>query len=361
MADASTLRLYNYALALLVLALTALVWLLLRWRRFANRKLVVRSVHVYPLKSCGALELPGDGAAAVDWLGFVMDREWMVVDAETLEMVSQRLIPRMATIKPALLGGRSKRGGGDALELELTAPGMDAPLVLTTKHAKRSKTNRVVVKVWDDEINAVDVGDDAAYWMTTFLGREVRLVRSLAREEHCRPLPVKWVGDAGLAGKDDDPVQARFQDGYPFLLTTHSSLRELNRRLAQAGDAAVPMARFRANIVVSGDVLDAFEEDGWDTITIGDMPFKIVKPCSRCVLPTTDQVTGKRDSSLQPLKMLRRFRQMREECYFGQNILPASELHDALRVGGPALRIVPGDPVKVVKWRARPNVNVTTN
>ena len=132
MADASTLRLYNYALALLVLALTALVWLLLRWRRFANRKLVVRSVHVYPLKSCGALELPGDGAAAVDWLGFVMDREWMVVDAETLEMVSQRLIPRMATIKPALLGGRSKRGGGDALELELTAADIPAARIRST-------------------------------------------------------------------------------------------------------------------------------------------------------------------------------------------------------------------------------------
>ena len=64
-------------------------------------------------------------------------------------------------------------------------------------------------------------------------------------------------------GKDfHRPVQNRekarlgdvvaFVDGYPFPAISESSLADLNDRLVMRGEEAVPMNRFRPNLVISG-------------------------------------------------------------------------------------------------------------
>ncbi len=122
-------------------------------------------------------------------------------------------------------------------------------------------------------------------------------------------------------GRAGDRVS--FADGYPLLLTSEASLSELNRRL----ETPVPMDRFRANLVVDGS--DPFEEDRWARIRVGDVELRVVKPCARCVVTTTDQATGSR--SREPLRTLATFRNEGGRVLFGENLI-----HDGpgrLRVG----------------------------
>jgi uncharacterized protein YcbX len=70
-------------------------------------------------------------------------------------------------------------------------------------------------------------------------------------------------------------------------------------------------------------------------IRIGAIPFRVAKPCGRCVVTTTDQITGQRGK--QPLKMLGQRRRFGNELVFGQNLIPDS---------GGMIRV--GDPVEIL-------------
>jgi len=79
----------------------------------------------------------------------------------------------------------------------------------------------------------------------------------------------------------------------------------------------VTMSRFRPNLVITGN--EAFEEDQWQRIRIGDMTFRLVKPCSRCVIPTIDPNTGVKGK--EPLTTLLQYRKRNNKVYFGQNLI----------------------------------------
>ena len=89
------------------------------------------------------------------------------------------------------------------------------------------------------------------------------------------------------------------------------------------------MNRFRPNVVVSG--YEPWDEDRWRRIRIGAVSFRVVKPCARCVVTTTDQTTGERGR--QPLRMLARHRRFGKNLIFGQNLIPDSP--GLIRVGDP--------------------------
>jgi uncharacterized protein YcbX len=78
------------------------------------------------------------------------------------------------------------------------------------------------------------------------------------------------------------------------------------------------MNRFRPNVVVDGTA--PWAEDGWERITIGDVPFRVVKPCDRCVITTTDQGTAERGK--EPLRTLARHRRAGQDLLFGQDLIP---------------------------------------
>jgi uncharacterized protein YcbX len=76
------------------------------------------------------------------------------------------------------------------------------------------------------------------------------------------------------------------------------NLADLNNRLSAAGEAELPMNRFRPNIVLAGGG-PAWADDGWDALTLGSESssnnaggagasatgsavLQYVKPCSRC-------------------------------------------------------------------------------
>jgi uncharacterized protein YcbX len=175
-------------------------------------------------------------------------------------------------------------------------------------------TSRVVV--WEDECPAVDEGMDAAQWFSEHLGHPARLVR--LADDDARPL-------ASSSAQPGDRVS--FADGFPFLLISRASLDELNRRLS----LPVAMERFRPNIVVAG--CEPHDEDGWHRLSIGEVVFRVAKPCARCVVVTVDQATGERGR--EPLRTLSTYRTVDGQVHFGQNLI--HEGRGVVRVGDPVL------------------------
>jgi len=98
-----------------------------------------------------------------------------------------------------------------------------------------------------------------------------------------------------------------------------ASLDDLNARMPEP----IPMERFRPNIVLNG--LPPFAEDRIDLVQVGSVTLKLVKPCTRCVITSTDQSTGER--STNPLPYLREFR-------FDRNLLGVTFGENAVVVAG---------------------------
>lgn len=246
----------------------------------------VSGLFSYPVKGCRAVE---HAAAGLLTSGLRNDREWMLVDCRRspAQFLSQRELPAMATIAAEV------RVQDGAEVLVLSVPGQ-GPLVVSMPQ----EPQRIMVRVWNHETQAKDAGDAAAEWcarVTGFGVGQVRLVRfdaSLRRD--CNRV---YAGDSG--------AHTFFADGYPVLVASESSLADLNQRMGRTEGNLLPMNRFRPNIVLSG--LPAWDEDHIDTIGIGSATLRLVKPCVRCQVTTTDQHSGARLSD-EPLVTLARFR-----------------------------------------------------
>lgn len=230
---------------------------------------IVSELVIYPIKSCAGVSVSqahvwNDGLA-VDG---VHDREWMLVGPDGL-FLSQREYPRMALITPRI--------DAAAGQVVVMAPGQP-DLLLPLMHDDAAP--RIQVQIWDDTLLVADCGDAAANWFVDFLGGPCRLVR-FPRDLR-RPKVSKWVGDL--------PAATRFSDGYPLLLISEGSLDEINAALIKGGRDAVPMNRFRPNLVVSD--VQPFEEDFVAEFNSESLSLRPVKPCARCPIPAVDQATG---------------------------------------------------------------------
>ncbi len=251
-------------------------------------------IYIYPVKSVGGISLQ---KAEVDSRGLRYDRRWMVVD-ETGTFLSQRRFPKMATITAAM----------DEHRLRLSAPDMpDITVPLKTPPVRQFE-----VRIWKDICLAYSCGTETGEWFSEILKLRCRLV--YMPDESDRPADPAY-----------SPVktQVSFADAFPFLIISRASLDDLNSRLKEK----LPMNRFRPNLVFSGT--SAYAEDYWKLIRIGDVRLHVVKPCSRCVITTTDQKTGK--TGREPLKTLATYRKVGDKVYFGQNAIQDNE--GTLQVG----------------------------
>ncbi|MEV6959807.1 MOSC N-terminal beta barrel domain-containing protein [Streptomyces sp. NPDC051207] len=267
------------------------------------------SIHIHPVKAFRGVS---PRQAGVEPWGLAGDRRWMLVD-DGGRVVTQRQQPRLATAAAELLPG-----GG----VRLSAPGAE-PLTVPVPRPAAA----VPVQIFRDEIEAVPAEDAAVHaWCSAFLGADVRLVH-MADPAACRPVDPRFA----LPGET-----VSFADGYPLLVTTTASLDALNSLIAQgehADEGPLPMNRFRPNVVVTGT--DAWAEDGWQRVSIGEVDFRVAKKCGRCVVTTTDQSSAERGK--EPLHTLGRHRRIDGMLVFGQNLVPLSP--GTIRVG---------DPVRVV-------------
>jgi uncharacterized protein YcbX len=243
----------------------------------------------YPVKSTANEPLQ---SIRLDALGLEGDRRWMVVEAANGRFLTQRLLPQMGRIEA--------RWQDDFHGLRLRAPGMDDLLVSVPG---RDDNLRGVI-IWRDMLQVPDAGDAAAQWLSTFLGRDVRLVQM--PEQRARQVDTAYA---------EPGEQVHFADGFPLLLIGQGSLDDLSAKVGRP----LEMLRFRPNLVVAG--AEPFAEDGWKRIRIGDVTFKVAKPCARCILTTIDPQTGERDPHRQPLATLLEYRNVDGEALFGQNLI----------------------------------------
>jgi uncharacterized protein len=247
---------------------------------------VVKELYVHPLKSAGGTRVT---SAEVTPTGFRHDREFMLVDPGGAHL-SQRELPRMALLRPSFDGRTLRVDSLDAVTPLAHEAYADGPVRDLTLFGKPCQ--------------GVDQGDEAAGWFSALLDFDCRLVRFAGRREAS--------GGGGTV---------MYADGHPFLVLSAESVADLNSRL----DDALPMTRFRPNIVIEG--FGAFGEDSVDLLRVGDtrIEIDIVGPCRRCVIITTDQETGAR--SPEPLRTLAGYRTRRtgdgrRGVIFGQKGIP---------------------------------------
>ena len=248
--------------------------------------MTLSEIWIYPIKSLSGIRLT---RAEVEEKGLKYDRRWMIID-ENGVFVTQRTLYKMALIGVELLS--------DGLIISYR-PEINNWIFVPFQPVS---ANLVSVTIWDDEVEAITVSDEADKWLSRVLTKNVRLV--IMPESTQRKADPKYA-------KNEENVS--FADGFPFLIISQASLDNLNSHLPEP----IEMKRFRPNFVVTGTA--PHEEDEWKIIQIGNIKFDIVKPCARCVLTTVDPKTGEKGS--EPLKTLSTYRRVNNKILFGQNVV----------------------------------------
>ena len=253
----------------------------------------VSHLSIYPVKSCRGVN---QTSTFFEDFGLKNDRRWMVVDEQGV-MLTQRKITKMCLIQPEVIETGLILSAATMAELHVDIP-------LANKICK--------VKVWNDVCQAYDSGDEAAHWLSQFLSIKCRLVYFPANEFRQVDLNYAAEGD-----------KTAFSDGFPLLLISQASLDDLNSRL----DSPISMSRFRPNIVVDG--CPPYAEDAWKKLKIGDINYRVVKSCSRCVIPSINIETAEKEK--EPTKTLISYRKSNDKILFGQNVI--AEINGQIEVG----------------------------
>ena len=275
----------------------------------------IARLFIYPIKSCAGIELP---QARVTETGLLHDRWFMLVDAQG-RFVSQREMARMALIRPEIEGA----------QLRVRAPGM-VDLVLPFDAPADEAATVLPVQLWAHNMPALDVGAQAAAWVSSFLEQDgLRLVRF--DPAHRRASDTEWTGD--------ETALNLFSDGFPLLVLSQGALEGLNQRLLAQGLPAAQLQRFRPNIVIDG--VQEHEEDlVTELVFLGEgtesVRLRMVKPCPRCPIPNIDPGTAK--STPHVIDCLGTYRQdarVNGAVSFGMNAIILTGLGATLRVGQP--------------------------
>jgi uncharacterized protein len=266
--------------------------------------MIVSKLCVYPLKSGQGIELQ---QAQVQTKGLVGDRIMMLVSGNG-KFITQRQFPQLAKIQVIIVGQN------------ITLQVVDNSFPSITFIATLNGT-LIEVEIWRDRFLAIDQGNEVAQWFHQFL--------NLPEDKFCRLVRQSSADSRLLAKKypNDEDLPLSLVDNYPVMLTATASLLELNERIIeihQQRSQAIPMNRFRPNLVI--ETVEPFIEDCWRLIQIGEIQFKVVRPCSRCIITTIDQSEGNKNSLKEPLNTLGTFRQLSEQgVMFGVNLIPQDE------------------------------------
>ncbi|XP_055757916.1 molybdenum cofactor sulfurase-like isoform X1 [Salvelinus fontinalis] len=250
------------------------------------------NIYIYPIKSCAAVEV-------TDWpvgpLGLLHDRGWMVVNGNGV-CLNQKREPRLCLIHPQIYLSSNT--------LLLQASGMDTISVPLENHNTPHQSHGVCQsKVCGDRVQTVDCGDEAASWLSEFLGQPCRLIRqSPDFIRNMKKGHEKGVSSTALSLVNEAQ----------YLMINHASVDLLQRHITsrqessdhQPLDIHELISRFRANLVISG--LEPFEEDDWSHLIIGNTHFQVEGRCGRCQMIGVDQNTGAKTK--EPLLSLSAYR-----------------------------------------------------
>ena len=233
--------------------------------------------YIYPIKSLPGLRLP---KMEIDAKGPVLDRQWMIVDDKNM-FLTMRQRPDLSLFRVSL---------GNFVELTWKdGDTMDFGLSEVEGEALK-------VKIWKDEVEALEVSQEVSEWMSAKLDKKVKLVR--------------MSDQAKRAFTDEDPdAQTRFTDSAPVLVISKASLELLDMKIGKK----MATSRFRPNLVV--DTLEAHEEDVIEGFYIGKVEFHFLKKASRCKVIQVNPLTG--ELTEEPMKTLSEYRKEDGKVFFG--------------------------------------------
>jgi len=251
-------------------------------------------ISVYPLKSSAGIQLSNSW---IDELGLSFDRRFVLTD-DKYQFITARTEPKICLIQASIT----------ATGLVLTAPNMPKLVIDYLQLSERYQT----VVVWNDKINAQQGNSEHHQWFSRYLNRP------------CQLLHFGKLSKRNVPSTSNSTNQLAFADGYPLLLISQASLDDLNKRCP----TIITMNQFRPNLVI--DNCDAFAEDTWQHIRIGEVEFELRKPCTRCIFTTINPETAIKDIHQEPITSLKTYRQAAEgelkgEVLFGQNLVPLNQ------------------------------------
>ncbi len=239
---------------------------------------VLDRICLYPIKSCGSMEV-------TEWKvgprGLVYDREWVLVEARSQRVMSQKRYPQMCLLKPVVSLEKRVLCLNNVLEVSLDySPGESSIVGLCSDFGN-------VLLFKEDRISD---------FLRTILGVECFLGR-LDTSGNDR------VGESGAA--------IAFANEAQFLVVSQESIDYLNSQY----DLKVDYSRFRPNLVISGG-MPHFEDDV-SRLFIGDncCEFVAQRLCSRCEMVCIDQTNG--EVGTQPLRALGNYRRSNGQVLFG--------------------------------------------
>ncbi|MFE0414850.1 MOSC domain-containing protein [Streptomyces tendae] len=260
----------------------------------------------YPVKGCAAVR---PTTAVITPAGITHDRAFLVVDEHGVYR-TQRRHPRLALITPEV--------SRDGARLSLHHPELPTLSFTVSRDGPRRS-----VDLFGRPFRGIDQGPVVGRWLSRAVGEASRLVR--VPPDHRRVTDGHTPGTSGYA--DSSAVH---------LLST-ASLALLDEKLRSAGKPAVPMERFRPNIVVDGWE-HPHTEDLLRRVTIGDCELGYAKLALRCVVTTVDQRSGRKVGP-EPLRTLAGYRRTGGGVAFGAKFA-------VVRPG----KLSVGDPVEVTGW-----------
>lgn len=243
--------------------------------------LTLSALYIYPIKSAGRISLD---SSQIGPRGLHLDRRWMVID-ESGRPLTQRECPAMRLIEVAL----TENG------LAVSAPNRP-PLAVPWQSSGIWKQ----ADMWGQPLGGVSVSAEASAWFSAYVGQSCDLIYMPDDEERWQPADRPYRSQLGFA------------DGNPFHLVSEASVSDLNRSLGRPVD----LHNFRPNLVIGGG--NAYQEDFWRLIHIGDLTFEVVESCARCsVLNVTAQGTR----SAEPLRSMATVRREGQAIIFGQHLV----------------------------------------
>lgn len=282
----------------------------------------VKSLNYYPIKSCGGIE--ADTVSFTEY-GIEHDREFMLIGKNS-QFLSQRTHPELALVETSIEDGVLYAQAPNMGELAISlTPDPDAEII--------------PIDLFKKPGSGAHVGPEAATYFTDYLdGKDARLIQ-LHRPRTIKP-------ECHVEGAS---TTTGFADGFSILMTSSSSLDELNTHLEQP----IKMDNFRSNIVV--ERAEAYDEDYWREMMIGELNAFAVRACARCPIPNIDQQQGTLTRKRPVTDALRQTRYGIDPVndsdgeFFGQNLA---------HVFKPGVTVNVGDQVTVVERSQKRNVQL---
>jgi len=243
----------------------------------------VKEIYIYPIKSLAGISCQ---EALAEEMGFENDRRWMLIDADN-QMITQREHRIMSQFYPQISGKKISITFQDQKHEFFIDEHLD---------------NSIEVNVWDDKSEVIEVNASTSKWFSEHLGFECKLVKIIKNGDRKHE-----------SSKLKETFNVSLADGYPYLMIGSQSLDFLNEKLTDK----ITVLRFRPNLVISTET--PHEEDDFTTFKIGEVNFKNIKTCERCIMVNNDPDNGKLKK--EPLKTLSKYRVVNNSVLFGTNVV----------------------------------------